>query len=111
MSVNRRLKVMALLLVVPFSYIMSASSKENNNQDSLIVYEHEVKHPYEDKDIILYNFLARYNMKAENRTEVPYPLSYFGQKAFRISEHTLILISLLYGITVHVSLNVECKIL
>jgi len=40
---------------------------QNNNPDSLIVYEHEVKHPYEDKDIILYNFLARYNMKAENR--------------------------------------------
>ena len=40
---------------------------QNNNPDSLIIYEHEVKHPYEERDIILYNFLARYNIKAENR--------------------------------------------
>ena len=32
MSVNRRLSAMALLLVVPFSYSTSKSTKENNNQ-------------------------------------------------------------------------------
>ena len=40
---------------------------EKNNPDTLIVYEHEINHPYNDNLITLYNFLARYNMDANYR--------------------------------------------
>jgi len=40
---------------------------KGNNPDTLIVYEHDIKHPYIDKEITLYNFLARYNLKSEKR--------------------------------------------
>ncbi len=38
-----------------------------NKGDTLIAYEHIVKHPYEDYDIPLYNFLIRFNLKSSNR--------------------------------------------
>ena len=38
-----------------------------NNPDTLIVYEHDIIHPYNDNSIKLYNFLARYNMDANHR--------------------------------------------
>ena len=38
-----------------------------DKSDTLIVYEHKVKHPYKDTSIMLYNFLARYNPDIDNR--------------------------------------------
>tara|TARA_B100002052_G_scaffold130474_1_gene119732 strand:+ start:128 stop:1033 length:906 start_codon:yes stop_codon:yes gene_type:complete len=38
-----------------------------DKSDTLIVYEHEVKHPYAEKNVMLYNFLARYNPTIDNR--------------------------------------------
>ena len=38
-----------------------------NKSDTLIIYEHEVKHPYKDEKIVLYNFLARYNPEFSER--------------------------------------------
>ena len=38
-----------------------------NKGDTLIAYEHIVKHPYENYDIPLYNFLIRFNLKSSNR--------------------------------------------
>ena len=37
------------------------------NADEIKVYTHNIKHPYKDKKIHLYNILARYNPTAENR--------------------------------------------
>ena len=31
--------------------------------DTTIIYTHTVKHPYENKEIKLYNFLSRFNLK------------------------------------------------
>ena len=39
----------------------------NANPDTLIVYDHEITHPYKEEKVNLYNFLSRYNMHAENR--------------------------------------------
>ena len=39
----------------------------DDKSDTLIVYEHEVKHPYKEETVFLYNFLARYNPDIENR--------------------------------------------
>ena len=38
-----------------------------DKSDTLITYEHEVKHPYKDNSVILYNFLARFNIESNNR--------------------------------------------
>ena len=38
-----------------------------NNPDTLITYEHKIKHPYNNQDLILYNFLSRYNLNAQHR--------------------------------------------
>jgi len=38
-----------------------------NKGDTLIAYEHIVKHPYQDYEIPLYNFLIRFNLKSSNR--------------------------------------------
>ena len=35
--------------------------------DTLIIYNHEIKHPYKDKDITLTNFLYRFNKNISNR--------------------------------------------
>ena len=35
--------------------------------DSVIVYEHEIKHPYKDHNITLFNIFARFNPAAEER--------------------------------------------
>ena len=38
-----------------------------DKSDTLIIYEHEAKHPYKDTSIMLYNFLARYNPDIDKR--------------------------------------------
>ena len=38
--------------------------------DELIIYNHNIKHPYEENDIVLYNILARYN-KLKNKVFGP----------------------------------------
>jgi len=35
--------------------------------DTTIFYEYIIKHPYEDKEVKLYNFLSRFNLKSDNR--------------------------------------------
>ena len=35
--------------------------------DTLIIYKHDLKHPYEEKEITLINFLYRFNKNLENR--------------------------------------------
>ena len=35
--------------------------------DTLIIYNHDIKHPYKDKDITLTNFLYRFNQNITNR--------------------------------------------
>lgn len=37
------------------------------NADELIVHEHDINHPYNNKKITLYNILARYNLESKNR--------------------------------------------
>ena len=39
----------------------------SDKSDDLIVYDHEINHPYKDKTIVLYNILARYNPESDNR--------------------------------------------
>ena len=39
----------------------------DDKSDTLIIYEHEVEHPYKDDSVFLYNFLARYNPDITNR--------------------------------------------
>ena len=40
----------------------------SNKSDELIIYDHEINHPYnKDKKIILYNILAKYNPESDNR--------------------------------------------
>ena len=40
----------------------------NGKADDLIVYDHEISHPYiKDKKITLFNILARYNLSSQNR--------------------------------------------
>lgn len=40
----------------------------NNQQgDTLIIYNHDIKHPYKDKEITLTNFLYRFNKNISNR--------------------------------------------
>ena len=40
---------------------------KDNNPDTLVVYEHEIDHPYKEKKVNLYNFLSRYNVHLPNR--------------------------------------------
>jgi glutaminyl-peptide cyclotransferase len=35
--------------------------------DTTIYYEHTIQHPYEDKNVKLYNFLSRFNLESDNR--------------------------------------------
>ncbi len=46
-------------------YLKKYLSKQDG--DTLITYNHKIKHPYEDKDITLINFLYRFNKDADNR--------------------------------------------
>tara|TARA_B100001559_G_C16496864_1_gene621260 strand:- start:1413 stop:2312 length:900 start_codon:yes stop_codon:yes gene_type:complete len=47
------------------NYLVSFLSDKS---DELIVYDHEINHPYnKDQKIILYNILARYNLDSQNR--------------------------------------------
>ena len=39
----------------------------SDKADQFIVYDHDIKHPYIDKTITLYNLFARYNIHANNR--------------------------------------------
>tara|TARA_B100000029_G_scaffold510689_1_gene602768 strand:- start:579 stop:1496 length:918 start_codon:yes stop_codon:yes gene_type:complete len=46
-------------------YLTDFLSKQK--ADTTIFYTHIVEHPYEDKEIKLYNFLSRFNLEANNR--------------------------------------------
>ena len=41
-----------------------------SKSDSIIVYNHKIRHPYEDKEIILTNVLSRFNVDAQFRIMV-----------------------------------------
>ncbi|SVE19536.1 uncharacterized protein METZ01_LOCUS472390, partial [marine metagenome] len=38
-----------------------------NKADELTIFEHKITHPYENKEINLYNILVRYNLESTNR--------------------------------------------
>ena len=39
----------------------------NQKADTTIFYEHIIRHPYQDKEVKLYNFLSRFNLESDNR--------------------------------------------